>query len=112
MLLIHPSEEMSKLIRVELNEDVKTRDSDLKIIKEWLAKQPHLPNYDGKKTLNKIKYIFCFRSLFTLYAILFNFFLLYKDCKQTVLFSLTFYKTTFKRPLRFNFKHCLQTTAS
>ena len=48
MLLIQPSEEMSKLIRVELNENVNTREKDLEIIKEWLAKQPHLPQFDGK----------------------------------------------------------------
>ncbi|XP_031839005.1 alpha-tocopherol transfer protein-like isoform X2 [Nomia melanderi] len=46
MLLIQPTEEMSKLIRVELNEDVTTRDRDLEIIKEWLSKQPHLPKFE------------------------------------------------------------------
>ncbi|KZC10617.1 Alpha-tocopherol transfer protein-like [Dufourea novaeangliae] len=46
MLLIQPSEEMSKQIRVELNEDVTTRDKDVEIIKEWLAKQPHLPKFE------------------------------------------------------------------
>ncbi|XP_034949140.1 alpha-tocopherol transfer protein-like [Chelonus insularis] len=44
MLLIQPTEEMSKLIRVELNENVETRDKDLEHIKEWLKKQPHLPD--------------------------------------------------------------------
>lgn len=52
MLLIQPTEEMSKQIRVELNEDVSTRQGDMKIIKEWLAKQPHLPNFDGEYTTN------------------------------------------------------------
>ena len=47
MLLIQPTEEMSKLIRVELNENVDTRDKDLQHIKEWLIKQPHLPNDYG-----------------------------------------------------------------
>lgn len=47
MLLIQPSEEMSKQIRVELNENPATRDKDVEIIKEWLAKQPHLPQFDG-----------------------------------------------------------------
>ncbi|XP_046417873.1 alpha-tocopherol transfer protein-like isoform X1 [Neodiprion fabricii] len=46
MLLIQPTEEMSKQIRVELNEDPTTRQRDLKLIKEWLAKQPHLPVFD------------------------------------------------------------------
>ncbi|KAF7993696.1 hypothetical protein HCN44_010291 [Aphidius gifuensis] len=44
MLLIQPTEEMSKLIRVELNENVATRQNDLEYIKEWLKKQPHLPD--------------------------------------------------------------------
>ncbi|XP_035719570.1 alpha-tocopherol transfer protein-like [Vespa mandarinia] len=51
MLLIQPKEEMSKLIRVRLNENVTTRDNDLKIIKEWLIKQPHLPNVDDDQML-------------------------------------------------------------
>nr|XP_012146517.1 PREDICTED: uncharacterized protein LOC100877368 isoform X2 [Megachile rotundata] len=46
MLLIQPTEEMSKQIRVELNENVATRDKDVEIIKEWLSKQPHLPPFD------------------------------------------------------------------
>ncbi|XP_076181488.1 alpha-tocopherol transfer protein-like [Ptiloglossa arizonensis] len=45
MLLIQPTEEMSKQIREELNENVATRDKDLEIIKEWLIKQPHLPDF-------------------------------------------------------------------
>lgn len=49
MLLIQPTEEMSKQIRVELNENEATRDKDLEIIKEWLAKQPHLPPFDGNR---------------------------------------------------------------
>ena len=48
MLLIHPTEEMSKQIRVELNEDVTTRDKDVEAIKKWLVKQPHLPAFDGE----------------------------------------------------------------
>ncbi|XP_012253461.2 alpha-tocopherol transfer protein-like [Athalia rosae] len=51
MLLIQPSEEMSKQIRVELNEDPTTRQADLATIKEWLAKQPHLPTFDDDKRL-------------------------------------------------------------
>lgn len=47
MLLVQPTEEMSKQIRVELNENAATRDKDLEMIKEWLAKQPHLPQFDG-----------------------------------------------------------------
>ncbi|XP_046964406.1 alpha-tocopherol transfer protein-like [Vanessa cardui] len=43
-LLIQPTEEQSKEIRIELNENVNTRDRDLAAIKEWLRKEPHLPN--------------------------------------------------------------------
>ncbi|XP_011498431.1 PREDICTED: alpha-tocopherol transfer protein-like [Ceratosolen solmsi marchali] len=51
MLLIQPTEEMSKLIRVELNENVDTRQNDLEYIKEWISKQPHLPNFDDDHRL-------------------------------------------------------------
>ncbi|CAH2238444.1 alpha-tocopherol transfer protein-like isoform X2 [Pararge aegeria] len=43
-LLVHPSAELSEKIRIELKEDVTTRDRDLAAIKDWLRKEPHLPN--------------------------------------------------------------------
>ncbi|XP_049879152.1 alpha-tocopherol transfer protein-like [Pectinophora gossypiella] len=43
-LLVQPSGEMWKKIRVELNEDVSTNDRDLEAIKDWMKKQPHLPD--------------------------------------------------------------------
>lgn len=51
MLLVQPTDEMSKQIRVELNENPATRDKDLEMIKEWLAKQPHLPQFDDDKRI-------------------------------------------------------------
>ncbi|XP_011632705.1 alpha-tocopherol transfer protein-like [Pogonomyrmex barbatus] len=51
MLLVQPTEEMSKQIRVELNENPATRDKDLEIIKEWLSKQPHLPKFDDDQRI-------------------------------------------------------------
>nr|CAI5827762.1 unnamed protein product [Callosobruchus analis] len=44
MTLVQPSPELQTFIRKELNEDVSTRDNDLQYIKEWLLKQPHLPD--------------------------------------------------------------------
>lgn len=48
MTLVQPDADMQVFIRKELNEDVSTRESDLQAIKEWLAKQPHLPDTWGK----------------------------------------------------------------
>lgn len=47
MTLVQPTSEMSSMIQKELNENVSTRESDLQHIKEWLEKQPHLPNSWG-----------------------------------------------------------------
>lgn len=47
-LLVQPSPELQIHIRKELNEDVNTRDSDLQAIKDWLQKQPHLPDTWGE----------------------------------------------------------------
>ena len=44
MTLVQPTPEMQTRIRVELNEDVSTRQKDLEHIKEWLDRQPHLPS--------------------------------------------------------------------
>ncbi|CAH0713573.1 unnamed protein product, partial [Brenthis ino] len=43
-LLVQPSGELSKKIRIELKEDLNTRDRDLAAIKDWLRKEPHLPD--------------------------------------------------------------------
>jgi hypothetical protein len=47
MTLVQPGPEMQALIRKELNENVNTAQRDLNLIKEWLAKQPHLPQFEG-----------------------------------------------------------------
>lgn len=52
MTLVQPPPEMQIFIREALNEDVTTRDSHLEHIKEWLKKQPHLPDTWGKSLLS------------------------------------------------------------
>lgn len=56
MTLIQPDPDMQILIRKELNEDVTTRDADLQHMKEWLLKQPHLPDTWGKVKLHILQY--------------------------------------------------------
>jgi hypothetical protein len=51
MLLIQPTDEMSKQIQVGLNENPATRDKDLEAIKEWLTKQPHLPQFEDDQRI-------------------------------------------------------------
>ncbi|XP_044737796.1 alpha-tocopherol transfer protein-like [Chrysoperla carnea] len=55
-LLIHPDSEMQERIRSELKENVTTRESDLQIIKEWLAKEPHLPDtWDDERIMTFLR---------------------------------------------------------
>lgn len=42
---------MQVLIRKQLNENVNTAQRDLKHIKEWLAKQPHLPQFEDDQRI-------------------------------------------------------------
>ncbi|XP_018568173.1 alpha-tocopherol transfer protein-like [Anoplophora glabripennis] len=56
MTLVQPGPELQITIRKELNEDVNTRDSDLQHIKEWLLKQPHLPDtWDEHRTMTFLR---------------------------------------------------------
>uniref|UniRef100_A0A2H1WHQ3 SFRICE_008001 n=1 Tax=Spodoptera frugiperda TaxID=7108 RepID=A0A2H1WHQ3_SPOFR len=48
VMLVQPKGELWEKIRVELNENVNTRDQDLATIKDWLKKQPHLPDEWGE----------------------------------------------------------------
>lgn len=48
MTLEQPTGEMWQKIREELNENADTKDQDLAHIKEWLKKEPHLPDEFGK----------------------------------------------------------------
>lgn len=99
MTLVQPSPEMQVLIRQELNEDVNTRDASLQAMKEWLAKQPHLPD-----TWGKIAFL-SFHPSFVTVTPLFSFHLKYSSFnlilqnKQEItfllfldLFPFTFYK--------------------
>lgn len=51
MALVQPNPEMQVFIRKELNEDVNTTQRDLQYIKEWLAIQPHLPQFEDDQRI-------------------------------------------------------------
>uniref|UniRef100_A0AAR5Q4E5 CRAL-TRIO domain-containing protein n=1 Tax=Dendroctonus ponderosae TaxID=77166 RepID=A0AAR5Q4E5_DENPD len=56
MTLVQPSPEMQINIRKALNEDVTTRQSDLEHIKEWMLKQPHLPDsWDDERIMTFLR---------------------------------------------------------
>lgn len=56
MTLVQPSPEMQIHIRKALNEDVDRRQSDLEHIKEWLTKQPHLPDsWDDERIMTFLR---------------------------------------------------------
>lgn len=48
MTLEQPAGEMWQKIREELNEKADTKEADLAHIKEWLKKEPHLPDEFGE----------------------------------------------------------------
>jgi hypothetical protein len=56
MTLIQPDIGMQAFIRNELNENVNTNEADLLHIKDWLAKQPHLPKFEGEMCRDKVFY--------------------------------------------------------
>jgi hypothetical protein len=56
MTLIQPDLDMQAFIRKELNENVNTSQTDLQYIKDWLAKQPHLPKFEGEMFRDKVFY--------------------------------------------------------
>jgi len=62
MALIQPDPEMQAFIRKELNENVNTNQMDLQHIKEWLAKQPHLPQFEGEMCTDKVFYFVWIRK--------------------------------------------------
>lgn len=55
--------ELAKKAREELNEDAKTIESDLRSIKDWLSKQPHL----RARTGIVMNYFLCLLYFFNLF---------------------------------------------
>ncbi|XP_045503267.1 alpha-tocopherol transfer protein-like [Colias croceus] len=56
MTLEQPAGEMWQKIREELNENPETRDKDLEHIKEWLKKEPHLPDeFDDQRLMTFLR---------------------------------------------------------
>jgi hypothetical protein len=55
MTLQQPDPKMQMLIRKQLNENVSRTQNDLQHIKEWLAKQPHLPQFEGAKYYSRCR---------------------------------------------------------
>ncbi|XP_021933626.1 alpha-tocopherol transfer protein-like isoform X2 [Zootermopsis nevadensis] len=51
MTLRQPNPEMQAFIRKKLNENVNTTQENVQHIKDWLAKQPHLPNFDDDQRI-------------------------------------------------------------
>ncbi|XP_053617231.1 alpha-tocopherol transfer protein-like [Plodia interpunctella] len=56
MTLEQPTGEMWQKIREELNENADTKDADLAHIKEWLKKEPHLPDeFDDQRIMTFLR---------------------------------------------------------
>ncbi|KAI8441975.1 hypothetical protein MSG28_005644 [Choristoneura fumiferana] len=56
MTLEQPAGEMWQKIREELNENAETKDADLAHIKEWLKKEPHLPDeFDDQRIMTFLR---------------------------------------------------------
>ncbi|CAH2093611.1 unnamed protein product [Euphydryas editha] len=56
MTLEQPTGEMWQKIREELNENAETKDQDLAHIKEWLKKEPHLPDeFDDQRLMTFLR---------------------------------------------------------
>ncbi|XP_045454101.1 alpha-tocopherol transfer protein-like [Melitaea cinxia] len=56
MTLEQPTGEMWQKIREELNENADTKDQDLAHIKEWLKKEPHLPDeFDDQRIMTFLR---------------------------------------------------------
>ncbi|XP_013184164.1 alpha-tocopherol transfer protein-like [Amyelois transitella] len=56
MTLEQPTGEMWQKIREELNENADTKDADLAHIKEWLKKEPHLPDeWDDQRIMTFLR---------------------------------------------------------
>jgi len=65
MTLLPPTPTQQKRIDKEVSSDPEMRKQDVKALREWLSKQPHLPNHIGLFAIdNNILYILIFSIIF------------------------------------------------
>jgi len=65
MTLLPPTPTQQKRIDKEVSSDPEMRKQDVKALREWLSKQPHLPNHIGLFAIDNITlYISIFNVIF------------------------------------------------
>jgi len=65
MTLLPPTPTQQKRIDKEVSSDPEMRKQDVKALREWLSKQPHLPNHIGLFSIeNNTLYILIFNVIF------------------------------------------------
>lgn len=59
MTLLPPTPTQQKQMEKELPPDPEMREQDIRTLRKWLSKQPHLPNHIGTylSEIRKIKYL-------------------------------------------------------
>ena len=65
MIDLTPSPEVIDGVRKEFGLDERQIKESVKILKEWLRQQPHIPDDPGKKTLHLTLFYFMFLGLYS-----------------------------------------------